>query len=117
MEGKEWIENRIGELEAEEEEIVREIAELKPLEGCIEYKWVLNKIGRKYWYFYLRRLEGDRLRSIYIGRQIPDELIEAKRDRERLRELNRKLKSVREQLKIYYKIKAKKEQGRLKARP
>jgi len=112
MERKEWIENRIRELEAEEEEIVREIAELKPLEGCIEYKWVLNKIGRKYWYFYLRRLENDTLKSIYLGKKVPEELIEAKRDRERLKELNRKLKSVREQLKIYYRMKTKKEQAK-----
>ena len=105
----EWINHRIARLEDEESEIVREIAELEPLEGCIEYKWVLNKIGRKYWYFYLRRLEGDRLRSIYIGKKVPEELIKARKDREILRELNRRLKRVREQLKTYYRMKAKKE--------
>jgi len=109
MMSKEWIEKEIASLEAEESEIVREMAGLEPLVGCIEYKWVLNKIGRKYWYFYLRRKRGEHLISIYLGRTVPDELIKAKADREKLRMLKRRLKEVRERLKGLYRLKLEKE--------
>ena len=109
MEEIEWIEKEIESLEAEESEIVREMAGLEPLEGCIEYKWVKNKIGRRYWYFYLRRKRGEHLISIYIGKKIPEELIKAKADREKLRMLKKKLREVRERLKGLYRLKIEKE--------
>jgi len=102
-----WIkslENRIQELEAEREKIVREMSELKPLIGCIEYKYVLNKIGKKYYYFYLRRLVDGKLRSIYLGKSIPEGLIKAREDRYRLRFYKQELKKIERQIRSIERI-------------
>jgi len=102
-----WIkslENRIQELEEEREKIVREMSELKPLIGCIEYKYVLNKIGKKYYYFYLRRLVDGKLRSIYLGKSIPEGLIKAREDRYRLKVLKEQLKKIERQIRSIERI-------------
>ena len=95
-----YLEQKLEELEEEREEIIRKMSELEPLRGCIEYKYVLNKIGKKYYYFYLRRLDGDRLRSIYLGREIPDTLIKARNDRERLKILKKMLKDTEKKIRL-----------------
>jgi len=100
----ESLEARLEELETEREKIVREMSELKPLVGHIEYKYVLNKIGKKYYYFYLRRLEDGKLRSYYLGKEIPDSLIKARNDRYRLRALKDELKRIERQIRSIERI-------------
>ena len=98
------LEKRLEELETEREEIIRKMSELSPLRGCIEYKPVKNKIGKKYYYFYLRRLENGRLRSIYLGREIPEWLMKAANDREKLRAYKQELKRIEKQIKSIEKM-------------
>ena len=36
--------------------------------GCIVYKWVRNKRGKKYYYYYLHVRDGGKLIAIYLGK-------------------------------------------------
>ena len=94
------LKQKLEELEEEREKIVREMSKLEPLQGCIEYKYVFNKIGKKYYYFYLRRRENGRLRSIYLGREIPEWLMKAANDRTRLKAYKQELKKIEKQIKV-----------------
>jgi len=60
------------------------------------YKWVLNKIGKKYWYWYLHVKQNGRTRSIYIGKEVPENIIRGIAARKKVRELERQLKEVAE---------------------
>jgi len=93
------IKQKLEELYEEYEKIVREMSMLEPLQGCIEYKYVFNKIGKKYYYFYLRRLENGKLKSIYLGKEIPEWLMKAANDREKLRAYKNELKRIEKQIK------------------
>ena len=45
---------------------------LKPVESCYPvYKWVLNKAGRKYYYWYLHCYDEHGFHSIYLGKAGP----------------------------------------------
>jgi len=83
-------------LDEEEQRILDELKALKPLRGSIVYKWVKNKAGRKYYYFYLHEKVNGRTRSIYLGTSIPRELIKGKEDRERYMKLTRRLREIQE---------------------
>ncbi len=88
------------ELKEREEELLSEINEILSKHGLVRgslvYKWVLNKAGKKYWYWYLHVREGDRTRSIYVGKQVPDHLVEGLAARRRLRQLQRQLRGIAE---------------------
>ena len=53
-------------LESRRDQLLNEISRLKPERGSLEYKWVKNKAGKRYYYWYLRVWENGRLRSIYF---------------------------------------------------
>jgi len=86
---------RLREIDGEIEEILKEIRGLNPVRGSLVYKWVRNKVGRKYWYWYLHIHTSTGTRSIYIGKWVPDSLMAGLKDRARLRYLQRRLKSLR----------------------
>ena len=82
------------ELERREKEILDELSRLEPLRGTLEYKWVTNKTGKRYWYWYLRVRERGRLRSIYIGKELPTKLFKKAQDRARAKLLQRELRRI-----------------------
>jgi len=88
----------IEEITTKLEEYHRELNELSPLRGTIEYKWVRNKVGKKYWYYYLRVYDGGKLRSIYLGPRIPQEIVKRARDRVEFRELDYKIRNLSQRL-------------------
>jgi len=92
------IERRLQELEERRQRLLDEISSLRPGSGTLEYKWVLNKVGRKYYYWYLRVRKGSSLRSIYLGKRVPDKIFLQIEDRKRLRELQRELDSISEEI-------------------
>lgn len=60
------------ELVAQLREIASQLEELaealKPHENCYPvYKWVYNKIKKKYWYWYLHCYDSNGMHSIYLG--------------------------------------------------
>ena len=88
--------NRIKELEKRIDEIAKEIAEIKihynGRSAWIEFKWVYNKLKKKYYYYYLRYIDelpdGRRIkRSRYLGKAVDKELREAIENNRRLRRL------------------------------
>ena len=89
-----------SELKEREEQLLEEIngilSKHGTVRGSLVYKWVLNKIGKKYWYWYLHVREGNRTRSIYVGKQVPDHLIEGIAARRRLKVLQRQLRGIAE---------------------
>ena len=89
---------RKEELERRREEVLNEMSKLKPEKGSLEYKYVINKVGKRYYYWYLRKWENGRLRSIYLGSSVPDSLIKSIKDRKKLRELQRELRAIEYEL-------------------
>ena len=88
------------ELEKRRDEILEELSNLKPKKkGTLEYKWVKNKVGEKYRYWYLRTYEKGKLRSIYLGAKIPEELLEGIQNRKRAQKLQRELSRIEKELK------------------
>jgi len=88
--------NRIKELEKRINEIAKEIAEIKihydGKPAWIEFKWVYNKLKKKYYYYYLRYIDelpdGRKIkRSRYLGKAVDKELREAIENNRRLRRL------------------------------
>jgi len=90
--------DRKKELESRLDQILEEMKKLKPEHGTLEFKWVKNKAGRRYYYWYLRVWEDGRLKSIYLGSSVPSELIRGIEDRKKLRELKRELELVTKEL-------------------
>ena len=88
---------RIAEIDKEIDAILKEIRSLNPARGSLVYKWVKNKVGKKYWYWYLHLHTTEGTRSIYIGHWVPEGLMAGFRDRARLRYLQRKLKALRKE--------------------
>jgi len=97
---QEDLERRLEELEKEKEEIEARLAELP--EGWLEYKWVKNKVGARYRYWYRRVREGSHVASYYIGPWLPKEYQELFREKRRLRarlaEINREIREIRRRL-------------------
>ena len=94
---------RLKELEQHIQEINKELQSLEADWGgkpaWIEIKWVKNKIGRKYFYPYLRVLEqgpdGTVIkRSIYIGWKNLAEIEKRVRDNRRFRQLMKELQRL-----------------------
>ncbi len=96
---------REKELEKKREEVLGELSNLKPKRGTLEYKWVKNKVGEKYRYWYLRTYEKGKLRSIYLGAKIPEELLEGIQDRKRAQKLQRELAEIEKELRRIEKAK------------
>lgn len=92
------LEERLRELEARRQQLLDEIAQLRPGSGTLEYKWVLNKVGNRYYYWYLRVRQGNSLRSIYLGKRVPERLLREVADRRKLRELQRELDDVTDEI-------------------
>jgi len=92
----------LKELERRRDAILEEMSKLSAMEGCLEYKPVKNKVGRTYYYWYLRVYSGGVLKSIYLGKQVPEHILKDLADREKLRQLKRELNQVAERItKIY----------------
>jgi len=90
------------ELLEEKNTITKELDEIyskySPIKGSLVYKWVKNKIGKKYWYWYLHVKEGNRTRSIYIGAKVPKEIIKSINERARIRRLEARLRYITERM-------------------
>jgi len=87
------------ELTKRRDEILEELSNLKPKRGTLEFKWGRNKIGEKYRYWYLRTYEKGKLRSIYLGAKIPEDLLEGIQNRKRAQKLQRELSRIEKELK------------------
>jgi len=92
------ITERISELERRREVLLNELTKLRPLKGTIEYKWVLNKIGKRYYYYYLRVYDNGKLRSIYLGPTIPEDIWQGKKDRAKARAIQAELRRINKEL-------------------
>jgi len=88
--------NRIKELEKRINELSKEISKIQVhydgKSAWIEFKWVYNKLKKKYYYYYLRYIDelpdGRRIkRSRYLGKTVDKELREAIENNRRLRRL------------------------------
>ena len=99
IEGVRRLVQRYRELEQERERIYEEMAKLRPLRGCLEYYYVYNKVGKKYWYWRLVYREGDRLVKVHLGKEIPERLLRMRGDRAKLRMYKRRLKEIERELK------------------
>jgi len=84
----------LKELERRRDELLEEMEKLNAGKGCLEYKAIRNPIGQVYYYWYLRVREGNKLKSIYLGKQIPERILKGVADRKRLRELKKELDEV-----------------------
>jgi len=89
---------RKRELEKRCGEILSELSKLKPEKGSLEYKPVRNKLGYTYHYWYLRKWENGKLRSIYLGAKVPESLFQRIQDRNRARKLQSELREVEGEL-------------------
>jgi len=98
MRGLAVIKEEYISLVREEQALLNKINEaLKralPIKGSLVYKWVKNKVGNRYWYWYLHVKDGNRTRSIYLGKQIPPEYIDGIEVRRIVRNLESRLRTV-----------------------
>lgn len=87
----------IERLEQELEKLQNEYNKLPYKKGCVEFKYVLNKIGKPYYYYYYRVKEGHTRRSIYLG-----DISEAQpviQSLKRAKELRNKIKILKSEIK------------------
>lgn len=85
----------LGELEAEEERIRGRLRGLPAGEGCtLDYRWVRNSQGRRYWYWYMICYEDGRRTHRYIGNSLPRELVRSLQARREARALAERLRVV-----------------------
>lgn len=85
----------LRELEAEEERLRDRLRGLPAGDGCtLDYRWVRNAAGRRYWYWYMICYEGGRRYHRYIGSSLPRELVESLRARREARVLAERLRVV-----------------------
>ena len=84
----------LKELEKRRDRLLEEMGKLNAGKGCLEYKAIRNPIGQVYYYWYLRVREGNKLKSIYLGKQIPEHILKGLGDREKLRQLKKELDEV-----------------------
>ena len=87
------IDKEISELEKQ----VKEIEEQGTLSGWIEYKWVKNKSGKKYWYYYYRYRVNGKCKSAYLGKFVGPELRQAISRNRIVRALRRRIKVLQQQ--------------------
>ena len=83
-------------IEAEMEETAERIKELSKdvLKGYIEWKWVLNKCRVKYWYWYYRWRQDGKLKSKYLGLEIPEWVRRGLETKREFRALEERLKAL-----------------------
>lgn len=67
------------------------------LPGFIELKYVLNKKGKKYYYYYYRYYDRGKLKSVYLGKTIPEELLNKIKKSKELKVLQKTLKALIEE--------------------
>jgi len=97
------IQRIVKQLEAidqEIEEIQKQIEEIESqgtLSGWIEWKWVRNKVGKKYWYYYYRYRSGGKVKSVYIGKFVNPELRQAISRNRIVKALRRRIKVLQEE--------------------
>ena len=84
-------------IEKEIEELQNELMKLSPKKGWTEYRWVKNKVGKKYWYYYYCYWENGKKRSVYLGKRIPSSLLQGFKDRARAKAILARLRSLYEQ--------------------
>lgn len=89
---------RKEELEEKRGQILEELSKLKPEKGTLEFKPVKNRLGHVYHYWYLRKWENGKLRSIYLGAKVPESLFQRIQDRNRARKLQSELREVEGEL-------------------
>jgi len=98
MRGLAIIKEEYISLVREEQALLNKINEAlkraSPIKGSLVYKWVKNKVGNRYWYWYLHVKDGNRTRSIYLGKQIPPEYIQGIETRRVVRNLESRLRTV-----------------------
>lgn len=76
-----------------EEKLVERLNKLLYSSGCVERKWVKNRNGRKYWYWYLRWYQDGKKKSKYLGKKLPENIL---RNMEKRKEATKILKQLRE---------------------
>lgn len=83
-------------LKGEEGRILAEINALssKTFKGSLVYKWVKNKQGRKYFYWYIHEKDGGRTRSYYVGSRLPGRYVEGIQARNKVKMLEARLKEI-----------------------
>ena len=97
------VERIVKQLEAIDEEIselekqIKEIESQGVLQGWIEWKWVKNKVGKKYWYYYYRYRVNGKCKSVYIGKFVNPELRQAISNARIVRALRRRIKILQEE--------------------
>ena len=101
----------LKELERRRDELLSEMEKLKAVEGCLEYKAVRNPAGQVYHYWYLRVREGDKLKSIYLGKDVPEHVLKGISDRKRLKSLKKELDEVCERITKICRVLSKVEQA------
>lgn len=88
------LKDKLVRLEKEREALSNMLNGLLYVKGHIERKWVKNKIGKRYYYYYLRYVEGGRKRSVYLGKEIPPEVKEKIANYEQFRRIVNRLKEI-----------------------
>lgn len=97
------IQRIVKELEKIDEEIeelekqIKEIEEQGVLQGWIEWKWVKNKVGKKYWYYYYRYRVNGKCKSVYIGKFVNPEISQAISRNRIVKALRRRIKILQEE--------------------
>ncbi len=67
------IRERLATLENEEERIRRRLQELPIPNGSLDFRWVKNSRGRKYWYWYIVYYKDGRRYHKYLGKVLKPE--------------------------------------------
>jgi len=91
---------QLENIDKEIEEIQRQIEEIEEqgtLSGWIEYKWVKNKVGKKYYYYYYRYRYNGKVKSAYLGKSVGPEISQAISRNRIVRALRRKIKVLEQQ--------------------
>ena len=100
---KNEVERIVKELEKIDEEIselekqIEEIESQGVLQGWIEWKWVKNKVGKKYWYYYYRYRVNGKCKSVYIGKFVNPEISQAISRNRIVKALRRRIKILQEE--------------------
>jgi len=90
----EKLKARADRIEREIYELQKELMRLSPQRGWVEWRWVKNKIGKKYWYYYYCYWENGKKRSVYLGKRIPSSLLQGFKDRARAKAIIRRIREL-----------------------
>ena len=101
----------LKELESKRNAILEEMSKLSAMEGCLEYKAVRNPAGQVYHYWYLRIRKNGKLKSIYLGKDVPESILKGISDRKRLKSLKKELDEVCERITKICRVLSKVEQA------